>query len=128
MISNPMEIIITTIEDPETRKKVQFSDLYSIRKSIATAVFLWNTNSYYVDVLQQIFIINGGRRIKYSEFKNPVFMYRKRNRVQYKTGETLNEEDRSVLWIMGIAGESKDDTLFLEISEDGKEWSASTRL
>jgi len=126
-MSDPHEIIITTRENPNQPRVVQFSDLFSIRDDIKSMMYLWNANCYYVDVVDQVFIINGGRKIKIEAYDNCKVMYRRRNAISY-TVNSNNGPKKKVNWLLGLEEIKTEKMVFLQISEDGCFWSWENKL
>jgi len=130
-MDNPHEIIITTRKNPIARK-VDFSELYTIKDDITTMMYLWNTNSYYVDVLCQIFIINGGRKMQFN-LSNPCrVLYRKRNQITYKM-DSLEGSTGDHNWLLGIEeipllNDKNTKKVLLIIESDGRFWQWANNL
>ncbi|MHA2426512.1 MAG: hypothetical protein ACXADB_00530 [Candidatus Hermodarchaeia archaeon] len=127
-MSDPHEIIVTIKDDPNQPRVVSFSDLFAIRDDITTMTHLWNTNCYYVNVLQKSFMINGGRRIRFnSPFGDCALLYRRRTRKTIAldgNGKPITE----IAWIMGIEDKETKEMAFLIISEDGRNWEWRNKL
>ena len=125
-MSDPMEIVVSIKGNPNP-KTVEFSELYALRDSIGSIMVFWNTNSYYVDSVSKTFIINGGRKVRFNEMEDCRILYRRRTRAEMavNSGE---EKSREVIWIFGIESMATGSTVFVEVSEDGKNWQWNTKL
>jgi len=122
------EWIIATYDDPNNRK-VEFSELLALKDKISSALLLWDYNSYYVNLSEQYFIINGGRRLQptiFPKLDNSSFLYARRNKKTMPVGvapgnEYLSHEITYLLGIEGtLNGEKKE--LLIQISSDGSLW------
>jgi len=122
----PLEIIITTGENPDPQL-VQFSDLYDLRESITSIMYLWNTNCYYVDVTHQTFIINGGRKLHF-EMGPCRVCYRRRNQHKYAMNDLKGKPEKTQIHIVGLEKIGTEKRLILMISEDGQEWRWANKL
>lgn len=114
-----LEIIIKVDGEREPRK-VSFNELYPLRDQIESIMFLWNANSYYVDCLDNVFIINGGRKLRFPQMGHSVIEYRKRTSMQV-SAVGAHEPQKQVEWIIGLRG-AKEDILVLKIDESGRDW------
>ena len=125
-MSDPMEIVVSIKGNPCPRT-VEFSELYALRDSLASIMVFWNSNSYYVDSVSKTFIINGGRKVRFNEMEDCRILYRRRTRAEMavNSGE---EKSREVIWIFGIESMTTGSTVFVEVSEDGKNWQWNTKL
>lgn len=123
-MNDPMEILVTLKDNPSPRM-VDFSELHGLVDSMGSMMLLWNTNSYYVDSVSKTFIVNGGRRTRFSEMENCRIVYRKRNQIQLSM--TGDNQGTQCMWIMGLESETGD-RIMLEISEDGSGWDWITKL
>ncbi len=122
----PLEIIITTRENPDPQI-VQFFDLYDLRESITSIMYLWNTNCYYVNVTEQTFIINGGRKLHFE--MGPCWVcYRRRNQHKYAMNDLNGEPTRLQIHIIGLEKIGTDKKLLLMISENGQIWRWADKL
>ena len=122
------EWIITTYEDANPRK-VDFLELLGLRDQISSALLLWNFNSYYINLSEAYFIINGGRKIQPTVFFNMTdrkFLYARRHRETLPVGVDLGNENRTheVFYLLGVEGmlEGEKKELLLLISSDGTLW------
>jgi hypothetical protein len=122
------EFIITTTDEPEQRE-AQFSDLYALKDKIASIMLLWDFNSYYINIQQGYFIINGGRRIQptvASLMLHKKLEYARRNRmdVQIAGDDEKENPEISISYIFGMHGVSGDEekSILLHISSDGTTW------
>jgi len=126
-MNDPHEIIITTIENPSQPRVVQFSDLYSLRNDIKSMMYLWNTNCYYVDVVDRTFIINGGRKVKL-DFGECKILYRRRSQLKLAVN-TGDSTERKTLWLLGIEEKGGTNQMtFLIVSDDGRVWRWANKL
>lgn len=123
-MGNPMEILVTMRDSPSS-KVVEFSELHGLIDNVGSIMFLWNSNSYYVDSISKTFIVNGGRRTRFNEIGNCKILYRKRNQLQLSMSGAPGET--RVIWIVGLESESGEWVL-LHITEDGSEWDWATKL
>lgn len=128
MDGDPHEIIITTRENSSKPRVVRFSDLFSLRDDIRSMMYLWNTNNYYVDVIDRIFIINGGRKLGFTDFGPCRVLYRRRNQRTFALNNVNSEPEKTTLWLMGLEEIGTERKLFLIISEDGHNWSWENKL
>lgn len=114
------EILVTVQDDPNPRK-VEFSDLFPLRESLQSVMFLFNTNSYYVDALSKTFIINGGRRICFKELGECEILYRKRNRAEVSlTGDQKGSP--MTFYLIGLREKETGRVVFTMVTEDGASW------
>lgn len=120
-MSNPKEIIVTTKDDPGCPKNVDFPDLHPMIGEITSMMFLWDENSYYVNVENNMFIVNGGRRLRVERLGKCRALCRKRNQAELSlTGE---EKSRKVFWLIGLQDIDTESVFLVKISEDGREYS-----
>lgn len=127
----PLEFIITT-RDKGVPTPIKFEDIYSIRKEITSMSLLWDMNCYHVNVPRRFFIINGGRRVRISQFakcSDVELLYCKRHTQTLKFGNP--DEDgqgkkgsHEISYILGFQGtiDEKHQEILLHISPDGREW------
>jgi len=94
-VPNDPEWFITTVsrKDPE---KVLFKDIFKQRNEILSMMILWDYNSYYVNILDRYFIINGGRRLQPTvllQLENPIVCYARRVQQDYavNSGEMVEQ-------------------------------------
>jgi hypothetical protein len=128
MEKDNMEILVTLVTEPDKPRSVKFTDLKSLQDRICGMLFLWNCNSYYVDCVKKIFIINGGRKLKMGGFQGDCrVMYRRRNQMDMSFASEKPSEKR-VIWIIGLDEIGASNRMFLKISEDGKSWKWETVL
>lgn len=106
-------------------KQVNFPDIFSIKSDVKSLMILWPLSSYYVNIEEKYFIIQGGKRIQPSgitEMKDVRLLYARRNRQDM----TLDGQSKvlHVSYLIGIEGELEGETrvLFLEVSDDGRFW------
>lgn len=119
-MGNRLEIIITTRDALSTPRAVRFEELYDLRKDIASIMFLWDTNSYYVDSLSRMFMINGGRRIVV-DMDDCEVIYRKRNSQVMSMTDGASRKDTA--WIVGIQETTpKGKMRALKITDGGFSW------
>lgn len=120
MKEKPLEIIVSV--KGSTPQKVPFENLFDLKDEITSIVLLWDTNSYFLNIENGTFIINGGRRLMIPDMEGAKLLYRKRNGVTYAlTG--MGKKAHKVNWIIGLE-KSPERRVFLNISGDGKtfEW------
>lgn len=122
------DIIVTTELNPEPFQ-VLFSDLYALKNKIKSLLFLWDYNSYYVNVEQGYFIINGGRRIQPTitlTMTDKIIEYAKRNRVDVTldNNENINSGEVQSSYLLGIIGKdgTENKSILIHISPDGSLW------
>lgn len=129
VISEPVWVI-TTYTDA-TQKAVEFSQLFAVRFDIKTALLLWDTNSYYINVEGRYFIINGGRKIAVNnEFGDSVnFLYARRVQQSVSLFTSKGKITKpEVAYLLGLQGawegpaRYENNELFVHVSEDGKSW------
>lgn len=128
MDGDPHEIIITTRENSSKPRVVRFSDLFSLRDDIRSMMYLWNTNNYYVDVINRIFIINGGRKLGFTDLGPCRVLYRRRNQRTFTLNNGNSGPEKTTLWLIGLEEIGTERKLFLIISEDGHNWSWKNKL
>ena len=117
-MGNQLEIIVHLKDNKP--KIISFEDLYAVRGQMESIVFLWNTNSYYVSILDNTIIVNGGRKIHFKEMGNCNIEYRKRSTFQYSTtGDHEPRKDHK--WLFGLRNENKE-VVLLEVASNGKNW------
>ncbi len=121
------EIIITTLEDSSTPRVVQFRDLFALREQIKTMMYIWNTNCYYVDVVSQTFIINGGRKIQFSKFESCKVLYRRRTQISYTT-ESDGKPETTLTWLIGLEEIGTKRMVLLIVSDNGVVWQWANKL
>ena len=127
-MTNAHEIIITTQEDPKPRV-VDFSELYTLREDISSMMYLWDTNCYYVDVVNRTFIINGGRKIKFETFRDSRILYRRRNQVHVTMDAPgSNGKKHDIHWLLGIEDKGTGDMVFVEVTENGHDFAWQNKL
>jgi hypothetical protein len=121
---NNLEIIVS-LSNGEIRT-VEFEELYALKAHITCALFLWDYNSYAVDVKKRTLTINGGRRLPVTGMENPCFVYRKR------TAETMSinghGSTRTINWLLGLECQDTHTMSLLCVSEDGTHWDRADRL
>jgi len=121
------EIIITTREDSSNPRVVQFRDLFALREQIQSMMFIWNTNCYYVDVVSQTFIINGGRKIQFSNFEACKVLYRRRTQLKYTTNSE-GEPETILTWLIGLEEIGTKRMVLLIVSDNGVVWQWANKL
>ena len=115
--------IITTYDD-ETQRAVEFSQLFALRSKIRTALLLWDTNSYYVNVKDRFFMINGGRKIPINDnFSDTIsFLYARRNKQSVALFTSKGSITKpEVSYILGVEG-IENQELFIHITKNGTLW------
>lgn len=110
------EFIIATIDQPEPRG-VQFSELYNLQKSITHLTLLWDYHSYHVNLVDKVFIINGGRKLQVEQFPGPVrLVYARRNTMMMTGGNPKP----LITYLLGM--EDDNNQLLLHVSDTGGTW------
>lgn len=125
MRDDPLQIIVTTTEKA-TPQVVEFEQLYPIKDKITSIIFLWNTNSYYVNIEDNTFMINGGRKLVFATFGEAHVLYRKRSAVSFAVGSPETSE-KTITWIIGLENE-EGEKLFLKLQDNGKTWQWANEL
>lgn len=121
-MDDPHEIIITTRDNPNKPRVVQFEELNALRDDILTMSHLWNFGSYYVSVPDRTFIINGGRKYSVGNLGECEFLYRRRCRFDMAMNGNGEPTNKTVMWIMGLQDKETEKMVLLQISEDGRQW------
>lgn len=127
-IKDTHEIIITTLENPDTPRVVEFRDLFGLRESIRSMMYIWNTNCYYVDIVSQTFIINGGRKIKFNKFEKCKILYRRRSQISYTTNSEDGKPEVKLVWLIGLQEIGTRRMVLLIVSDDGSIWQWANKL
>lgn len=128
-MNDPHEIIVTTFSEPTKQQVVDFSRLFEMREDIASMMYLWNTNCYYVNVQDRTFMINGGRKIQFSDLRKCRVLYRRRNSVSYSLNPQGNgKPERRTSWILGVEEKGTKRMVMLIIGEDGSTWQWANKL
>ena len=122
------EFIVTTYERPEAHE-IQFNELFKLKINITSIMLLWDFNSYYVNVDEGYFIINGGRRVQptvIGKLSDRELEYARRSRVDLELGsdDLVDAPDAQVSYLFGITGtyEHEKKSVLLHIAEDGSVW------
>lgn len=121
-----LEIIVSTIHS-DMPKPVKFEELYGIKDDVISIIFLWNHNSYFVNVKERTFIINGGRKMNFPATGKTKLLYRKRTAETVAITGAAEGSNRVITWLVGFEDEVEN-KLFLQISEDGKHWTWANAL
>lgn len=131
-MNKPAGILEWIVTDAYGTKKVLFKDIFPNRDNIESIMMLWDTNSYYINVKNKYFLINGGRRVQpiallEMEDLKPLAVHRHRKELSTNTMDVTGNE--SSLFLVGVTGIIKDEVrdLFLYISQDGSMWSWGTK-
>ena len=106
-------------------KPVPFEEIKNYSDKLTSLTALWNYNSYHFNVRGEA-IINGGRRIQLSIFKNPNTRIICKRRHQLDIGMNDGKPvDKRLLYVLGLEcyAATVRQVAVLLISEDGKEWS-----
>jgi hypothetical protein len=125
-IQEPEWIITTT--DESLSRPVDFKELFGLKSTIVTAMLLWDTNSYYVNVSEGFFVINGGRTISVPKNigSDPVFLYTRRVSQAFSAFEgEVKSTKKDTTYLFGVESVSDSGTkleIFLTISQDGRFW------
>jgi hypothetical protein len=131
MIEAP-SIIISTI-DNETLHEVLFEDVYRQRENITTALLRWKTNSYFLNIKERSFTVDGDKIFYYPEFFDAHMIYIRRNKLKVNISDLYAETEfdhHQLQHLFGLQGKNKQDQFierFLCISVDGTNWSWQTR-
>lgn len=123
-ITDPEWIIET--EDNRSPHSVQLPEIFAQKDLVRSVVLLWDTNSYYVNVEEGYFIINGGRRLQptgVAMMEDRRICYARRNSRSFAVGQPDQAQD-SVSYLVGVEGriEGEERQLLLQISSDGRLW------
>jgi hypothetical protein len=118
--------IIVTLRDSDIPKRIEFYDIFKCKDSIKSLIYLYDFNSYLVNIDEGFFCINGGRRIKpcnCDSYEDRQLIYAKRNAkdINVNSGE---ESELRINYLLGVKGrfENEYKTVLLQISEDGSSW------
>jgi hypothetical protein len=119
--------MITTYENFSAHK-VDFSELYSKKNQITSMLLMWDYNSYYVNITNKYFIINGGNRIRptiMETMEQPVLEYARRNRANIEINvESTKNGKVEISYLIGVTGlcDGTAKSILLHISETGDMW------
>lgn len=109
-------------------EKSSFEEMSKRRSEITTAALVWDTNSYFVDVDAQVFVVNGGKKIRFDEWpiQNPVVALVRRNQSDFMDGKKTRTS--SIGYFLGIEGTWKGQPrmVLMEISPDGSSFRFKT--
>lgn len=125
---DPDFIVSTSV--PFDFRKISFSEFFKIKDHVKAVSILWEYNSYFINVHEGIFIINGGKKVR------PIYLdkmtdlkleYARRNRmdVVLDTTEKIKTREIQIVYLFGIKGKYYDGTekmILLQISQDGSCW------
>ena len=118
------EFIITRSFEPKGPIPVEFESIFKSRDSVTSLMLLWDIASYHVDVLQRQFIICGGRRLISNDalsFNGKVWIFcAKRHQREVNAENVEDVKKERLFYLLGITNDT--DYLYLQISEDGKQW------
>jgi len=117
---------VITSKDHTTPHPMPFKKLFSIKESLISLALIWPTNSYYVNIQQEHFVINGGLYLKMSEYEGAKCIEYRRRRRKDLSADGSKVLKQSMFYLLGWKVENR--YLFLEISEDGKKWEWRNRL
>lgn len=127
MEPHPPEFVIAS-KAKRTLEKVTFEYISQHRPEVVTAALVWNTNSYLVDVEEQVFVVNGGKKIRFDEWPidNRRLLLIQSNRQDVKEGEL--QVVKVVSYMLGIEGthEGQPRMIFVHISPDGSQFEFKT--
>lgn len=102
-----------------------FEEASQKRLDIERACLIWNTNSYFIDVHAQEFVVNGGRKIRFDEEQvtDPVLLLVRRHIRKVSMGGTAHLEERVsyLIGYEGMRGGAKHE-VFAHVSPDGSEF------
>ncbi len=121
------EFIIRIRSEPSPRP-IQFGDIFPIKDELQSLTLLWDTNSYMANRDKRFIIINGGRKISFSEFKecrDLKIFYRQRVSQDIAVGnDIVKERAKRILYLLGFVGTVRGETkyVFLQIATDGTQW------
>lgn len=120
--------IVITLKDGNT-KKVDFTDIKKMADDISKVIFMYECNSYVVDVEHKTFLINGGRYLTFDWLKKVDTVHLqcfRRNRKEFNINgsEIAGNNIVSVSYLLGFYGiiKAEKKEVYLHISEDGKAW------
>ncbi len=102
------EWVISVYGEPKPRS-VSFKELFELKDKISSMTLLWNTHSFYVNVEEGYFIINGGRRLKplpFESLEDKKILYARRNsmNVTVSGNDDLKQGDIIVTYLLGVHG------------------------
>jgi hypothetical protein len=107
---------------------IEFYDIFKHRHEVDTIIFLFDFNSYLVNIEEGYFCINGGRKVQMSNcnnFENRTLVYAKKHSKEVDIGS--EEEVRPILinYLIGIGGElnGEPEIVAIQFTEDGTVWS-----
>ena len=118
-----LEILIFKDNDKKPIS-ISFEEIKTYKQQIKKIIFLYDYNSYLIDIEKRVFIINGGRFIRHNWFnfvKEIEFIgYRRHNQKISLNGNNNNEE---ISYLIGFKDKRNDNNEFyLHIFEEGKSW------
>ena len=123
-----LEWLACTVDRPAPHV-VPFKELFAMKDSIIALQLLWNFNSYYVDAKRRRFVVNGGRSIFISNWKDVQdvkVLYARRNTkvVQLNKVAGDGEGKREVSYILGLQGtlDGERKEVMLHISPNGADY------
>ena len=123
------EIVVAT-KGHRVLQKTSFEEASQNKREIIVASLVWNTNSYFVDIDEQVFVINGGKKIRFEEWlvNDPILVLIRRHhlRLGMGDGEHPLKEVSYLLGYVGIAA-GAERTMLMHISPDGSEFVFKTR-
>ena len=120
--------ILITLKDGTTQK-VDFTDIKKMAENISKVIFMYECNSYVVDVDKKTFLINGGRYLTFDWLSKVDTVHlqcfrRNRKELQINGSDITDNNKVSVSYLLGFYGiiKSEKKEVYLHVSEDGKEW------
>lgn len=116
-----LEIIAFTDTGME---KIEFTDIKKKAESISKLVFLWDYNSYVVDIRRHSFIINGGREFDLQGTEGLEFICLRRKQQEIGLNGKAKTEPEVTAYLLGFHGimESEKKEIYLKITADGRQW------
>ena len=109
-------------------EKTTFEYISQHRAEVTIAALVWNTNSYFIDVEEQVFVINGGKKIRFDEWQidDSQILLIRRNKQDLKDGEP--QKVVPLGYMLGLQGthEGQPRMVFVHVSPDGSQFDFKT--
>lgn len=117
---------IVKLKNEDTPKTLPFKELFQNRSNMESMQLLWDCSSYYVNVEERYFIINGGRRVQPDNLvmmESPMVLYTRRNKQEVGM-DGVEVGDRVITYLLGAEGivDGIHKEILLEIEETGILW------